>query len=89
MEWLRKYTFPVESSYKDLDAACYRYPLLVKRFLVSPCDAYFDRKEVSVFGGTGPDGLQRSPIYSSNGRSGRSAVHMGRLCTWACCMQPS
>ncbi|KAL6750281.1 hypothetical protein V8C86DRAFT_2816921 [Haematococcus lacustris] len=33
MEWLRKYTFPVESSYQDVAAAKYRYPLLVKRFL--------------------------------------------------------
>ncbi len=35
MEWLRKYTFPVEGSYKDLDAARYRYPLMVKRLLAN------------------------------------------------------
>lgn len=33
MEWLQKYTFPTEASYRDLDAAVHRYDLLVKRFL--------------------------------------------------------
>lgn len=33
MEWLRKYTFPTEASYQDVDAAHHRYNLLVKRFL--------------------------------------------------------
>eukprot|EP00798_Chlamydomonas_sp_ICE-L_P022725 gene22725-29885_t len=33
MEWLQKYTFPVERSYEDAEAAKYRYNLLVKRFL--------------------------------------------------------
>lgn len=35
MDWLKKYTFPTESSYKDLDAANHRYSLLVKRFLAN------------------------------------------------------
>ena len=35
MEWLQKYTFPTESSYKDLNAAAHRYDLLVKRFLAN------------------------------------------------------
>ncbi len=29
MEWLQKYTFPVESSYQDVEAAKFRYDLLV------------------------------------------------------------
>ncbi|GAX82583.1 hypothetical protein CEUSTIGMA_g10009.t1 [Chlamydomonas eustigma] len=33
MEWLRKYTFPSEESYKDREAAQHRHALLVKRFL--------------------------------------------------------
>ncbi|EFJ44340.1 hypothetical protein VOLCADRAFT_65103 [Volvox carteri f. nagariensis] len=35
MEWLRKYTFPAETSFQDLDAARQRYSLLVKRFLAN------------------------------------------------------
>ena len=35
MEWLQKYTFPTEASYKDLTAAAHRYDLLVKRFLAN------------------------------------------------------
>lgn len=35
MEWLKKYTFPAESSFTDLEAAHYRYNLLVKRFLAN------------------------------------------------------
>ena len=35
MEWLRKYTFPTEASYKDTNKAHYRYNLMVKRFLAN------------------------------------------------------
>lgn len=35
MEWLQKYTFPAECSFKDLNAAHHRYGLLVKRFLAN------------------------------------------------------
>ncbi|GIL58834.1 hypothetical protein Vafri_13806 [Volvox africanus] len=35
MEWLRKYTFPAECSFQDLEAARHRYSLLVKRFLAN------------------------------------------------------
>ncbi|GFR42050.1 hypothetical protein Agub_g2866 [Astrephomene gubernaculifera] len=35
MEWLKKYTFPAEGSFRDLDAAHHRYSLLVKRFLAN------------------------------------------------------
>ncbi|KAG1674922.1 hypothetical protein FOA52_014715 [Chlamydomonas sp. UWO 241] len=33
MEWLKKYTFPAETSFQDLEQARHRYDLLVKRFL--------------------------------------------------------
>ncbi|GFR42051.1 hypothetical protein Agub_g2867, partial [Astrephomene gubernaculifera] len=35
MEWLKKYTFKAEGSYRDLDAAHHRYSLLLKRFLAN------------------------------------------------------
>ncbi|KAG2495263.1 hypothetical protein HYH03_006536 [Edaphochlamys debaryana] len=35
MDWLKKYTFPAECSFQDLDAASHRYALLVKRFLAN------------------------------------------------------
>lgn len=35
MEWLQKYTFPVESSHSDCSHAQHRYGLLVKRFLAN------------------------------------------------------
>ncbi|KAG2454759.1 hypothetical protein HYH02_000594 [Chlamydomonas schloesseri] len=35
MDWLKKYTFPAEGSFRDLDAAHQRYALLVKRFLAN------------------------------------------------------
>ena len=30
MDWLQKYTFPVESSYQDVEAAKFRYDLMVR-----------------------------------------------------------
>ncbi|PNH11926.1 Guanine deaminase [Tetrabaena socialis] len=35
MDWLEKYTFPSECSFRDLEAAQHRYSLLVKRFLAN------------------------------------------------------
>ncbi|GLC60250.1 hypothetical protein PLESTB_001590700 [Pleodorina starrii] len=35
MEWLKKYTFPAECSFQDLEAARHRYSLLVRRFLAN------------------------------------------------------
>ncbi len=35
MDWLKKYTFPAETSFQDIEAARHRYSLLVKRFLAN------------------------------------------------------
>ncbi|KXZ46833.1 hypothetical protein GPECTOR_40g567 [Gonium pectorale] len=35
MDWLKKYTFPAECSFQDIEAARQRYALLVKRFLAN------------------------------------------------------